>query len=102
MIELRHTLLPVPVRPAIKQMRQGGQVHDHRVAGDVLAQVDGDFHPLGPAIRFFDHLAEPHKLAVLVGHFDADGVLAGNWRDDPHAGHAEGNGQVVGQPRDFR
>ena len=83
-------------------MRQRRQVDDHRVAGDVLAQVDRNLHPLGAAVGFLDHLAEADQLAVLVGHFDADGVLAGDRRDDAHAGHAQRDRQVVGQARDLR
>ena len=36
------------------------------------------------------------------GHFDADGVLAGDRGDDADARHAEGDGQVVGEAGDFR
>ena len=102
MIELRHTLLPVPVRPAIKQVRQRREVDGHRVAGDVFAKVDRDLHLLGLAVRFLDHFAEADELAVFVRHFDADGVLAGDRGDDADARHAEGDGQVVGQARDLR
>ena len=83
-------------------MRQRGQVDDQRVAGHVFAEVDRDLHPLGSAVGLLDHFAEADELAVLVGHFDADGVLAGDRRDDADARHAEGDRQVVGQAGDLR
>ena len=101
MIEFRQTLLPVPVRPAIKQVRQRGEIDGHRVARDVLAQVDRDAHLLGLAVGLLDDLAEADDLPRGVGHFDADGVLAGNGRDDADARHAQGDGQVVGQAGDL-
>ena len=37
------TLLPVPVAPAIKQVRHFGQIHHHWMAGHVAAQSNGQF-----------------------------------------------------------
>ena len=84
-----------------QQVRQRGQVDDHRVARHVLAQEDRDPHLLGLAVGLFDHFAEPDQLPLVVGHFDADGVLAGDRGHDAHAGHAQGDGQVVGQAGDL-
>jgi hypothetical protein len=83
-------------------VRQRREVDDHRVAGHVLAKEHGDFHPLGFAVRLLDHFADPHELAVFVGHFDADRVFAGDRRDNAHARHAERDGQVFGQAGDLR
>ena len=83
-------------------MRQRREVDDQRVAGDVFAEEDRNLHLLGSAVGFFDHFAEADELAVFVGHFDADGVLAGDRGDDADARHAEGDRQVVGQARDLR
>ena len=41
-------------------------------------------------------------MPLGVGHFDADRVLAGNRGHDAHAGHAQGDRQVVGQAGDLR
>ena len=84
-----------------QQMREGRKIHDQRIAGNVLAQVNGDFHPLCPTVGHFDHVAQPHNLAVVVGHFDADRILARNRRNNAHAGHPQGDRQVVGQVRDL-
>ena len=100
MIEFKQTLLPVPVRPAIQQVRQRRQIHDQRSAGHVLAQINRDPHLLGLAARLFHHFAEMHDLPVVVGHFDAHGVFAGQRGHNTHARHAQGNSQIVGQPRD--
>ena len=88
-------------RPAgDQQVRQRGQVDDHRVARHVLAQEDGDAHLLRLAVGLLHDLAQADDLPLGVGHFDADGVLARDGGHDPHARHAQGDGQVVGQPRD--
>ena len=83
-------------------MRHVGEVDDHRVARDVLAEEERDLHLLGLAVGFLDHFAEADQLPLLVGHFDADGVLAGDRGDDADARHAQGDGQVVGQAGDLR
>ncbi len=49
-----------------------------------------------------DHVAQPDDVAVVVGDFDADGRLAGDRGHDPHAGHGQGDRQVVGQAHDPR
>ena len=85
-----------------QQVRQRRQVDDHRIAGHVLAQVDRDAHLLGLAVGLFDHFAQADELPLGVGHFDADGVLAGNRRDDAHARHAQRDRQIVGQAGDLR
>jgi hypothetical protein len=84
-----------------QQVRQTGQIDHHRVAGHVLAQVERDPHLQRLAVGLFHDLAEPDQLPLAVGDLDADGVLAGNRRDDPHAGHPQRDGQVVGQRGDF-
>ena len=84
-----------------QQVRQRGQVDGQRIAGDVFAQEQGHFHLLGFAVALFDHLAQSYHLAHFVGHFDADRVLAGDGGHDAHAGDAQGNRQVVGQPGDL-
>ena len=40
-------------------------------------------------------------MPLVVGHFDADGVLARQRGDDSDARHAQGDGQIVGQSGDF-
>ena len=84
-----------------QQVRQRGQVDGQRIAGHVFAQEQRHFHLLGFAVALFDHFAQAHDLPHFVGHLDADRVLAGDRRDDAHAGHAQCNGQIVGQAGDF-
>ncbi len=79
-----------------------GEVDELDFAGDVLAESDGDFH-LGLAeVIALDELAQGDDSAALVRHFDADGVLAGDGRDDAHAGGGEAKGDVVAQVGDLR
>ncbi len=53
------------------------------------------------AVGLFDDLAEADDLPRGVGHLDADGILAGDWRHDADARHAQGDGEVVGQAGDL-
>ena len=98
----KQTDLPVPVRPAIKQVGHLGQVEDQGLALDVLAQEERDAAFLGPAPDAGDHVAQPDDGAVIVGHFDADRGLARDRGHDPHARHGQGDRQVVGQAHDPR
>ena len=41
------------------------EVDGHRVAGDVFAEVDRNLHPLGAAVGFLDHFAQPVDVAVV-------------------------------------
>ena len=57
-----------------QQMRHAGEIDDHRLAADRLAERDGE-----PVLGFLEILArqqfaQVHRLAPLVGQFDADGV----------------------------
>ena len=82
-------------------MRQARHVDHHRVAGDVLAEEDRDLHRAALGLRLLDHLAEADHLAVGIWHLDPHGVLARDRRHDPHARHAEGDGEVVGEVCDL-
>ena len=82
-------------------MGQRGQIDDQRGAGHVLAEEDGNPHLLGVAVGLFHHLAEADDLPIVVGHFNAHGVLARQRGHDTHAGHAQGDGQIVGQAGDL-
>ena len=99
---LRQTLLPVPVRPAINKVRQRRKIDSQCIAAHVLAQEERNAHLLDFAVGLFNDFANAHDLPLFVGHFDADGIFAGNRRDDADAGHAEGDRQIVGQAGDFR
>ena len=83
-----------------EQVRQRGEIDDHRAAGHVLAEEDRDPHGLDAAVGLFHHLAEADELPLGVGHLDSHRVLAGDRGDDPHARHPQGDRQVVGQPGD--
>ena len=85
-----------------QQVRRGGQVEEHRPAGDVLA--DGDVQRLGGGLglgRRHD-VAQADQLAGVVGDLDADGRTAGDRRQDAHVrgGHRVGDVAVeAGDPR---
>ena len=64
-------------------MRHLGDVDDHRLAADRLAERHGKLGLAGLEITGTDQLAEIDGLAALVRQFDADGVAAG---DDGDAG----------------
>ena len=85
-----------------EQVGQGGQVDSQRVARDVLSEEQRDPHLLDFAVGLLDHFAEPHDLPFLVRNFDADGVLARDRRDDPHAGHPQRDRQIVRQRGNLR
>ena len=85
-----------------QQVGHLGQVEDQGLALDVLAQEERDAALLGSAADAVDHVAQPDDVAVVVGNFDADGRLARDRGHDPHAGHRQGDGQVVGQAHDPR
>ena len=101
-IAFRQTDLPVPVLPAISRWGMSARSNTMGVPFTSLPRIQGDL--AGPAARLDagDHLAEPDHDAAIVGDLDADGRLARNRRHDPHAGHRQGDGQVVGQAHDPR
>ncbi len=84
-----------------QEVRQRRQIDRHRIARHVLAEVDRDAHFLDLAVGLFDDLAEADDLPRGVGNFDADGILARDRRDDPHARHPQGDRQVVGETGDL-
>ena len=93
---------PGPRPPGDQQVRHLRQINHQWVARNVLAQEHRDVHPVRLVAGFFDHVADADDLPRLVGHLDADGVLARDRCDDPHAGHPQPDRDVVGQPRDLR
>ena len=102
MIALRQTLLPGAGAAGDQQVGHGGQVHGERVARHVFAEEQRDLHLLDLAVGLLHDLAQSHDLAGFVGHFDAHRVLARDRRDDPDAGDAQRDGQVVRQAGDPR
>ena len=91
------TDLPEPVVPATKQVRHAGQVHDHRLAADGLAERDRQAMIRLAELFAGEKLAQIDGVAALVRQFDADGVAALNHR---HAGRDRRHraGDVVGEP----
>ena len=86
-----------PGRAGDEQMRHAGEVDDHRLAADRLAERDGE-----PVLRVLEvlageQLAQVDRLPALVRQFDADRVAA---LDDGHAGRDGRHrpGDVVGEP----
>ena len=68
-----------------QQVRKLRQIDREWIARYVFSEIDRNGHFLRVTIRFVHHLAKTHDLSVVVGHLDADCVLARNRRDDPHA-----------------
>ena len=85
-----------------QQVRQTGQVYHQRPAAHILAQEDGD--PLFGDVRRarLDQLAQTHHDLLVVGHFDAHRILAGNGSHHAYGGDSKRDGQIVGQRRHFR
>ena len=87
-----------------QQVRRGGQVEEHRAAGDVLA--DGDVERMRRRLglgRRHD-VAEADELAGVVGHLDADRRAAGDRSEDAHVGGRHRVGDVAveaGDPGDL-
>ena len=85
MIVLMQTDLPEPVVPAI---RQWGIAARSVMSGSPLASLPRNsgiailLHRLGGELH---QLLEADLFLLLVGHLDADGVLAGDRRDDADA-----------------
>ena len=97
MIVLMQTDLPEPVVPAIRQWGICGQVGDQRLAAGVLAEEQRDRHLAHRVGRELHQLLEADFFLLLVGHFDADRVLAGDRRDDADGLGLQGALDVVGQ-----
>jgi hypothetical protein len=58
-------------------MRRRGKIEKLRLARDVLAEHDGDFHLFRRRDIALDKFAEADDRALLVRNLDADGVLPG-------------------------
>ena len=85
MIVLMQTDLPEPVVPAI---RQWGIAARSAMSGSPLASLprkSGIVHLARRVGRELHQLLEAHLFLLLVGHFDADRVLARDRRDDADA-----------------
>jgi len=78
------------------------EIHKLNFTGDILAECHGNFH-FGLAEHFaLDKLTQRDDGAALVRHLDAHGVLAGDGRDDTHAGRGKSECDVVAQVGDLR
>ena len=79
-----------------QQVRHAGQIRDHRLAADGLAEAKRQLVLGGLEVLGGKKLTQVNGLALLVRQLDADGVAA--W-DDRHAGRdrAHGAGDVVRQ-----
>ena len=87
-----------------QQVRGGGEIDHLRLAGDVLAEGDGNAVGQRPGRRAeilqTDQIAEPDYGAVAVRHLDADRVLARDRRHDAHPRGGQPQRDVVGQVDD--
>ena len=84
-----------------QQVRHACQVGHHRLAADVLAQGQGQGRGRLLEGARAQHLRQPHRLAHLVGHLQADGGAARNHLHHAHADGRQGAGQVLGQVGDL-
>ncbi len=55
-------------------MRHAGEVDDHRLAADRLAEADAELGVGLGEFLAFEQFAQPDRVAALVGQFDADDV----------------------------
>ena len=81
-----------------QQMRHAGEIDDHRLAADGLAEAERQLRLACRCIRRADSISRKiDLLALVVRQFDADGVAA---RDDGDARRERAHraGDVVGQP----
>ena len=82
-------------------MRHLGEVGDHRIAGDVLAEGERERRVqlvVGPRA---DDLGKAHYLAVRVGDLESHAGLAGNGLDHADAVHRQRAGEVLHQVDDL-
>jgi hypothetical protein len=83
-----------------EHVRLLGEVGADRLAGDVLAEPDGERRPA--ARRLLEDVAEVNHPGHLVRDLDAHGLLARNRRQDPDVRGRQRVGQVVLQLGDLR
>ena len=81
-------------------VRHGGEVADDGLAIDVLAQRKRDLLFRGAEFRVVEQLVKRDGDLLQVRDLDADGVLAGDRREDVDALGAGGAGDVCLQLRD--
>ncbi len=98
---LRQTLLPLIGAAADQQVRHAGQVGVLVLAGNVLAQRKRQLARRIHKLVGRQALAQGDHLRDIVGHFDADGGLAGNGRFDAHIDRRQRHREVVGQANDL-
>ena len=84
-----------------QEMRHAREVDDDRLAADILAERKREPRVGLLEVRRFEHLAQHHDLAAVVGKLDADGVAAGH-HGDAGGDRAHRAGDVVGKPDDAR
>ena len=87
-------------RAGDQDVRHPGQIRPDGVAGDVLAEPDGE--RARAARQVVVDVAERDDPRREVRHLDADRLLAGNRREDPDLRRRERVAQVVLEPGDLR
>ena len=92
--------LPEPVVPGDEDVRHAREVGPDRVAGDVLAEPDGE---RARGLRqVVEDVAERDEVRGGVRDLDADGLLAGDRREDADLRRGERVREVVLQRGDLR
>ena len=96
-----HTLLPEPVVPGDEQMRHLREIGDDGFAVNILAERDRHFRGARVPIFRLQQLAQRDFHFARIGELDADGVFAGDRRQDVDPLRARGAGEVALEADDF-
>ena len=80
-------------------MRHGVEVGADDAAVDVLAEGQGELRLRAEEFLRLDYLAQPDGFALVIGHLDADGGLAGHALDEDALG-AQGEAEIVAEVGD--
>ena len=89
-------------RPGDQQVRRLGQVGDHRLAADVLAEADGQ-RAAHVVVRLAGNdFGELDHLPLGIGQFERHARLAGHGFDDADRDHGQRPRQVARQIDDLR
>ena len=79
----------------------GRHIRNQDLTRGAFSQKQRNLHLVCLRGRLFEQVFDPHDFPLTVGHFDADGVLACQWRDDADHSGSQCTGHVVGQGRNL-
>jgi len=84
-----------------QEVRHAGEVRDHRVSRDVLAEREGERRVQRVIGLGTQDLGQAHHLPVRIGNLQPHAGLAGNGLDHADRDHRQGAGQVLHQVDDL-